>query len=333
MKRQVLNVSIVAVMLGASSFIVGCSGQKKDAKAGQIDAVKPRVLETVDLTPGKAISPEDQAKVSGIAVKILGHVSKAKEDIQAKNVDAAKKELTKAGELLAILKEVLPTTKIIDHIWDAKTGLSVLSTADVQQDLVTLSASIDQLYDVLPEGKAKEHAKKAKDTLAKDKQKGAPKAKEELDLVEEAIDFREVDLSVSYTSRLVKVAQADLANGKTKEASDALTSVADGVLVLDTAVIDPVDVAVRRIWLATQDYTGKDHKAAKTRLEKAKTALEEVVQRSDKALQESAKKLIAKIEAIDVNAVGTAEAALESLWQDARNLVERQRINGKKRGS
>ena len=192
-----------------------------------------------------------------------------------------------------------------------------------------LSASIDQIYDVLPEGKAKEHAKKAKDILAKDKQKGAAKAKETLDLVEEAIAFREVDLSVSYTSRLVKVAQADLDKGKTKEASDALTSVADGVLVFDTAVIDPVDVAVRRIWLATQEYAGKDHKAAKTRLEKAKMALEEVVQRSDKAVQERAKNLIAKIEAIDVNAVDKAGAALESLWQDARKLVERQGIKGK----
>jgi hypothetical protein len=323
------NVSFVALMLGASSFVVGCSGQKKEAKAGQLDESKPRVLETVDLTPGKALSPQDQAKISGIAGKILGHVSKAKEDIEAKKLDAAKKELTKAGELLAILKELLPTTKVIDHIWDTKTGLMYLNTTEVQQDLVTLSTSIDQLYDVLPEGKAKEHAKKAKETLAKDKQKGAPKAKEELDLVEDAIDFREVDLSVSYTSRLVKVAQADLDKGKTKEASDALNSVADGVLVFDTAVIDPVDVAVQRIWLATQDYAGKDHKAAKSRLEKAKMALEEVVQRSDKTVQESAKKLISKIEAIDVNAVDKAGAGLESLWQDARKLVERHRTKGK----
>ena len=340
MKKQMFNVSILALVLGALSIMAGCNQQKaghkddnafgapaRDGKASQNDGPKPRVLETVDLTPGKAISPQDQAKISGIAVKILGHVNRAKEGIQTKNIDAAKKELAKAVELLAILKEVLPTTKVIDHIWDIRTGLSYLNTTEVQQDLVTLSASIDQLYDVLPEGKAKEHAKKAKDIVAKDKQKGAAKAKENLDLVEVAIDFREVDLSVSYTSRLVKVAQKDLDQGKTKEASDALTSVADGVLVFDTAMIDPIDVAVRRIWLATQDYAAKDHKAAKTRLEKAKMALDEATNRGDKALQESARKLIGKIEAIDVmKAVGDAEFPLEALWQDARKLVERPRI-------
>ena len=82
--------------------------------------------------------------------------------------------------------------------------------------------------------------------------KGAPKAKEELEAVEEALDFREVDLSVSYTGRLVKVAQADLDKGKTKEAGDALQAVADGLVFFDTTLIDPVDLAVRSIWMAKQ---------------------------------------------------------------------------------
>ncbi len=331
MKKQMFLFGILATMLCASSLIVGCNRQKADDKGtppkvsntAQKDEPKPRILETVDVTPAKAITPADRTKISEIGLKLLGHVSKAKEDIQAKKVDDAKKELTQAGTLLAILKEVLPTVKVVDHIWDTKTKLSYLDTKEIPQDLVTVSASIDQLYDVLPEGKAKEHAKKAKEALTKEKEKGAAKAKEELELVEEALNFREVDLSVSYTFRLVKAAQADLEKGKTKEASDALTSVADGVMVFDTAVIDePVEIAVRDIWLAKQDYAGKDHKAAKTRLEKAKTALEKVVHSTDKALQESAKNLLSKIAAVDWAIVDRTEAALETLWQDARKLVE-----------
>jgi hypothetical protein len=106
--------------------------------------------------------------------------------------------------------------------------------------------------------------------------------------------------------------------------------VADGVVVFETAIIDPMDVAVRRIWLAKQDYAGKDHKAAKTRLEKAKTSLEEAAQRGDKEMKEGAKKLISRIEAIDVmKAVNNTETALESLWQDARKLVERPPVKDK----
>ena len=105
--------------------------------------------------------------------------------------------MTQAVDLMAILKEILPTVKIIDHIQVAKTKLSYLNTTEVPQDLVTIMSSLDQLYDVLPEGKAKEHAKQAKETLAKEKEKGAAKAKQSLEAVEESLDFSEVDLSVS----------------------------------------------------------------------------------------------------------------------------------------
>ena len=95
--------------------------------------------------------------------------------------------------------------KVIDHIQVAKTNLSYLDTTEVRQDLVTIMASLNQLYDVLPEGKAKEHAKQAKEALTKEKEKGAAKAKEALEAVEESLDFREVDLSVSHVSRWIGV--------------------------------------------------------------------------------------------------------------------------------
>ena len=37
---------------------------------------------------------------------------------------------------MAILKEVLPTVKIIDHIQVAKTNLSYLDTTEVRQDFL-----------------------------------------------------------------------------------------------------------------------------------------------------------------------------------------------------
>jgi putative membrane protein len=338
--------------------LVGCHTNKatdKEAEpanpyVGQTNESQPRVLETIDWALGKEISTENRARVSSIGLKVLGHVSKAQQDIQAKNVDAAKTEVTQAVKLLDILKKVLPTVKVIDHIWVTKTNLSYINTTEVQQDLVPIIASIDQLYDVLPEGKAKEHAKQAKAILTKEKTKGAPKAKEELEAVEEILDFSEVDLSVSYTSRLVNVAQEDLEKGKTKEANDALKAVSGGVVFFDETVIAPVNVALRGLWMATQDYTcsqvyfqvafhlrglwmatqdytGKDYKAAKTKMGMAKKTLQNIAESSDKTLQEDIKTLIRKIDAIDVTKAGEkTEAALEALWQDARKLFEQPQI-------
>jgi putative membrane protein len=278
----------------------------------------------VDLAPGKSISPEDRAKVSSIGLKVLAHVSEAQKDIQAKNVDAAKKELAQAVTLVKLLKDVLPTVKVIDHIWVTKTNLSYLNTTEVQQDLVSIVASIDQLYVVLPVGKAKEHAKRAKDILTKEKQKGASKAKEELEAAEEALDFNEVDLSVSYTSRLVKVAQSDLEKGKTKEANAALNSVADGLLFFDTTVINPAEMAARNVWIAGQDFAAKDDKAAKTRLKMAKTALQDVAKSSDKTLHERAVALITKMDAVNTG------ADLDAAWPETRKLVEQWQTAGMK---
>ena len=150
------------------------------------------------MTAGKSITPQDRAKVSSVAMKALGHISKAQQDIEAKNVDGAKKEAAQAESLIAILKEILPSVKIIDHIQIAKTNLAYSETTEVPQDLVTVTASVNQLYDLLPEGKAKEHAKQAKEALTKEKEKGAAKAKESLEAVEDSLDFSEVDLSVSH---------------------------------------------------------------------------------------------------------------------------------------
>jgi putative membrane protein len=329
MKKRMFKIGIFAAMLSASSFFVGCNkkadekaAEQKDVKAGAKVESHGQVLETVDLTPGKAISPEDRAKVSSIGLKVLGHVSKAQQDIQAKNFDAAKKELTQATALLTILKKVLPTINVIDHIWVTKTNLDYVNTTPVQQDLIAIEDSIEQLYAVVPAGKAKEHTQLAKDVLKNDKVKGASKAKEELEAVEEALDFREVDLSVSYTGRLVKVAQGDLDRGKTKEAGDALQAVADGLVVFDASVIDPLDLAVRRIWIAKQAYAGKDYKTTRSRLGMAKTALEDVARKASKTVQEDANTLISKIEAIDVTkAEDKIGAALETLWQDTRKFV------------
>jgi len=277
MRKQICIVSMFLAMAATLALVIGCNhdnAKAKEAKdSAQKEQSKPRIVENVDLAPGKSITPQDQAKVSSIAMKALVHISKAQQEVAAKNVDGAKNDVAQAESLIAILKEILPSVKIIDHIQVAKTSLAYSETTEVQQDLVTIMASVNQLYDVLPEGKAKEHAKQAKEALTKEKEKGTAKAKESLEAVEESLDFSEVDLSVSHVSRWIKLAQEYLDKGDAKEAGEALTATMDGVVFVDFDIVDPASVAAREIWLATQDWAAKSPKATKTRMEKAKAAL------------------------------------------------------------
>ena len=325
MIKQMCIVGMVLAMAGTLGLVIGCNhdnAKAKEAKdSAQKEQSKPRIVENVDLAPGKSITPQDQAKVSSIAMKALVHISKAKQEVAAKNVDAAKQDVAQAESLIAILKEILPSVKIIDHIQVAMANLSYVNTAEVPQDLVTITASIDQLYDVLPEGKAKEHAKQAKEALTKEKEKGAAKAKESLEAVEESLDFSEVDLSVSHVSRWIKLAQEYLDKGDAKKAAEALAATMDGVMFVDFDIVDPASVAAREIWLATQDWAAKSPKATKTRIEKAKAALQEVVSSGSVGQQDQAKHLIGMIDAIDIAKSGDQTGkALQELWQAAKNL-------------
>jgi hypothetical protein len=95
----------------------------------------------------------------------------------------------------------------------------------------------------------------------------------------------------------------------------------DGVMFVDFDIVDPARVAAREIWLATQDWAAKDPKATKTRMEKAKAALQEVVSSGSVSQQDQAKHLIGMIDAIDVVKGGEqAGKAVQDLWQAAKTL-------------
>ena len=117
------------------------------------------------------------------------------------------------------------------------------------------------------------------------------------------------------------MAQEYLDKGETKEAGEALAAATDGVMFVDFDVVDPASVAAREIWLATQDWAAKSPKATKTRMDKAKAALQEVVKSGTASQQDQAKHLIGMIDAINVVKGGEQTGkALQDLWQDAKKL-------------
>lgn len=92
MKNRKFILSVLAGSLTIPTFILGCDTQKetvnqtKESKDDQKEGGISRILESVDFAPGKTLSPQDQAKVSSLGLKILGHVAKAQEDIEGKKI-------------------------------------------------------------------------------------------------------------------------------------------------------------------------------------------------------------------------------------------------------
>jgi hypothetical protein len=325
MIKQMCIGCMVIVVSGALGGLAGCDHRRARAstvtESAQTQPPKPRVVEQVDTTPGRSISPQDQARVSSIAMRALVHIAWAQQALGVNDIDGAKRDVAQAGVQLAVLKKILPTVILIDHIQVAKTNLAYLNTTEVQQDLVTVMASLDQLCEVLPEGQAKGYARRAKAALETEKEKGAGKVKDALEAVEESLNFREVELSVSQVSRWLGIARKHLDKGQITEAREALTVSVAAVRYIDFEVVDPASVAAREVWLATQSWAVRNVKATKTRLATAKAALLEVVNIGDQSRQDQARRLIRALDALIVADGGDLTAkGLQELWQGARLL-------------
>ena len=108
------------------------------------------IQEKVITTPGKTITPQEEAVISSAGVKVLRHIAQARSDIQNKDADAAKAELGQADKLLDIIREALPTTSIKDRIWVAKKHLEYEDTQEVLPDLVPIYSALNEMMDIMP---------------------------------------------------------------------------------------------------------------------------------------------------------------------------------------
>lgn len=224
------------------------------------------------------IGPEQEAIISSSADKVLRRIAQARGDLHGEDYAEALDELQEAHELLSIIADGLPTTKVKDHIWVAKKHLQYENTKDVLPDFVPIFSSLDDIGDVVPTQLARKHLSEARKSLKMGNRK---EARERLREASAALIYTEEDLPLRYTKEHVNQAVTDIRNKQYKQADKLLKSAEDSVNYLSLDVPSPLTLAKDTLGHAADHYFGGDRPAAKRELKMAVKYLKGAARGSD----------------------------------------------------
>jgi hypothetical protein len=247
------------------------------------------IQEKVITTPGKTITPQEEALISSSGGKVLRHIAQARADIHNKDADAAQTELDQADKLLAIIRAALPTTSVKDRIWVAKEHLEYEDTQEVLPDLIPIYSSLNEMMDIMPVKAARAQLDKAREHLKAGDKANARKA---LEATDAAVQYTEVDLRLSTTRHLVAQARADLGKKKLDEADKALQAAEDGVVFISEGVEQPLFAAKAALYQGLVDLEAGNSDLAKADLQNAIKLLTDAKQSPDAATRDAAGELL-----------------------------------------
>jgi hypothetical protein len=258
------------------------------------------IEEQTTVVPRRSITPQDEARISAMAVKVLSHIADARGKLRgdSPDVDKAKSELEQAEKLLEIIQAALPTTEVKDRIRVAKKHLEYEDTEKVL---------LDQAKQALEKG---------------DK----PKVHGQLAAMDDALMYVEVDLPVKSTRHLVTQTKADLAKGDTKAADQALVAAEDNVLFVSVSFQSPLTNAKAALWRAWQNDELGQKDYTKAGLDEAVKYLERAAKSQDAVMRKAAEPLISEVhdlhQLIETGNKGFG-AKIESSWRRLEALSER----------
>jgi hypothetical protein len=270
-------------------------------------ALAQSVDEKVTASPARTLTPQEQQALSVAAARVLRHIADARGAIHDKDLAKAKEDLGKAKTLIEIIKETRPTTKVTYHIQAAKKHLEYEDTDVVAADLIPVETELTNIEDLMPvktatqhQGKAQQHLKTAKQHLGKAQKhlsQGNKKgAKEELEAVEDALVYTQIDLPLAATDQQVSAALELLAQDKPEQADKALKIAEDGVVIISLTAETPLEHARVDLWQATKKYAAEKYEAAKVDLKRAGEWIDQAMKSSDKAIHTEAKELQASLD-------------------------------------
>jgi hypothetical protein len=281
------------------------------------------IQEKVITTPGKTITPQEEAVISSAGVKVLRHIAQARSDIQIKDADAAQAELGQADKLLDIIREALPTTSIKDRIRVAKKHLEYEDTQEVLPDLVPIYSALNEMMDIMPVKAARAQLDKAKEHLKAGDKANARKA---LEATDAALQYTEVDLPLSTTRHLVAQARADLGKKRLDEADKALQAAEDGVVFISEGIEQPLFAAKAALYQGLVALEAGNSDLAKADLQNAIDLLTDAKQSPDAATRDAAGELLGETQQMltDLqNGDGSVNAHFHRLFERAQAYSDR----------
>jgi len=251
--------------------------------------------EETSITPGRTITPADETILSDAAIKVLGHMKDARDDLEALKPDtaSAKKELVQADKLLAVMMAAMPTERIRHHIWTTDKNVQTEDYVDereVSRDVVPLNTSVDELvsYDT-PAKTANASTGKGQDTAQA----------EEADTG--ALSVTETAVPLHALRHRIWAARSALDKADAKTALSVLNGVSDDLMTLSVAMDDPISVARVALERSAFNLDAGSPAMARADLSEAANALAQASQQGDDISRAEAAKLLTDVRAMDAS--------------------------------
>jgi hypothetical protein len=263
-------------------------------------------------------SQGEEEVISSAGAKVLRHIAQARNYNHQRNEKAATEQLQEATALLATINRALPTSVIKSQIAAGKTQLEEERTTD----LVPIATSLDELSGSLPVTYAKKHLDKARQYLEQGEPEGAMA---ELDAIDAALVYTEVDLPLGATEHLIDLAQAKYAEGNLDAADQALKAAEDEVVYLSLAVDEPLVAARSSLWRAAQHHAAGTIALAKTDLDRAIHDLELAAEGTDQKARKAIHSLRQQVVSLRNSIADETDLSsrLEEFWRRADALAQR----------
>jgi hypothetical protein len=268
--------------------------------------------------PDKAASQREDEAISSDSAKVLRRIARARDYIDRGQGRAATGQLQEATVLLASINRALPTSVIKGQAAAGKRQIQQEGTTD----LVPIATSLDELGHSLPVAEAKEHLDRAGQDLEQGDAEGAIA---ELEAMDAALVYTEVELPLGATAHLIALARATLAEGDLHAADQALKAAEDEVVFLSLAVDEPLVSARSSLWRAAQHQAGGTIAALRGNLDRAIHDLELAAQGAEQKTRKAIESLRQQVITVR-NSLGTGtdlSSRLDEFWRRADALAQR----------
>lgn len=270
--------------------------------------------EEITTTPGRAITPADEALVSASAGKVMRHIGLARDAIRKKDAERAKAELRQADVLLDIIQATLPTTIVKDRIWTADNKLQYENSEEVAPEQVPIAASLEARVDFdrvkLPQAKTRVKEKAGSEAEAQDA----------------ALYYQEVDLPLHATRHFVAGARMALDKNRLEEADHALMVAQDNVDSISVFVPEPLLSARINLERAHVHFKAGKTADAKADVGRAIEQLNQAKQEGDPEIKGDVEQLMKDAQSLQgrLEQNGpTLGTEIKSLWHHTKALADR----------
>lgn len=135
---------------------------KTDKKSTSIMGSGKQYTTVVERQTQGNLTTEDFRQVSTLGSQIIGHLNKATDCLEYRDVEKASGNLEKISSLVKIIRDMLPTTTVTTIVKDAKGKEVYRSTDKVQDDLVPIYQKMTAVDVVKPIIDAKSRAAESK---------------------------------------------------------------------------------------------------------------------------------------------------------------------------